>query len=341
MIDRARAQAIGGLAYGLELAAASAEAIAGLRVVPTRYVPLPELSQAALGEVTTAFGDVVLRWSSAGPADFTVRARRGDKLRRINPIPACLSEDDREAALREARAVMPKHVTGAVLQPRIDVEAGCLFDAEIDHQRTEIEFRTTTARLLAIGSHEPSFEAIGQDPRLPASGQAAALGVSLRQLRDCLPPHPFGWHVEGLLIPDSERALIVQLRPIPADRPRDDRPLSATGAMARTRFVWGVFDLWVDVHSGGAYDRDGVPLHLEVRATTPPSLEPALVAALSRGSGAILVNRSGGSRLTHEPFHLPAVELRGRFVAVYMPPGLPPRVRIRSDGDTAVFEARD
>jgi len=336
VIDFARVRTLGGLAYGLELAE-EAMHDQPVCVVPWAFVPLADLSASAMLEASRSLGSMVLRWSDAKEDEFTPTAHRGDKQRQINAIPAGQSIEQLNALTEAAAANMPATAAGAVLQKSLDPSPGCLFDLEVSNTKAEIELRTNSARLLVSKGSDAYVERIGSDERLPDRRTAECIIETFTSIVERLPTSRTGWHVEGAWIPSDTLLQILQLRPIPGDRPSTEPIPADFRSVAMTRFVWGVFDLKLFMDERRAFGSDGEHVAVVVRDRHVTRLEDNVVAGLATSEPVLLLNRGGGFRLTHEPFNLPEVKLRARFLAAHLPEAAERTSRIVSDGNTAYF----
>lgn len=336
VVDFTRVRSHGGLAYGLELARDSSLDLP-VRVVPWIFVPTHDVNARSIGEASELLGSMVLRWSDAKPEEFTAIARRGDKHRATNRIPAGASPADLGVLAEAAVAVMPPGAVGAVLQQAIDVSSGCLADIEIRDGTVEVEFRTDLARVLVRRSAgDCVIEAIGSDPRMPNPATIDELIAHLTTMASCLPSTEHGWQLEGALQGGSDSFAVLQLRPTPGDRHRiHSRPSAAW--TESTGYVWGVFDFLVDALESTAIDVNGDPVAMFVREHAVDTFEPGALTALEAGRPVLVLNRASGFRLTHESFNLPAAHLRAGFYAAHVPRGVSERFRVVSDGDTARF----
>lgn len=336
MIDIARVVSQGGLAYGLELAERAAEGLP-IRVAPWMFVPMAQLEPLFVHQLSADLGSMVLRWSDAKDGEFTHHARRGDKRRRINPVPADSSIDQLRDAIAVAAATKPPTAPGAVLQQTLDLERGCLLDIEVHDTRMEAEIRTGSARLLFSQSGSGvEVETVGRDPRLPSVDALESRLSHLTEMVGRLPRTDIGWHIEGALMETEPLTWILQLRPTPADRSVVNRRVP-TSVCDRTLFVWGVFDLDVDLRYPHARTADGTSVAVEVRDDVQVELESTIIRSLQAGGHGILLNRASGFRLTHEPFNLPEAGLRRRYYAAHLPPSIGRRFRVMSDGTVAYF----
>jgi hypothetical protein len=337
MIDRDRIRERGGLAYGLELAELATREPSS-QVVPWAFVPLSDLTPAAIIEQSKTLGPLVLRWSDGKPDEFTAAAHRGDKRRQINAIAADARIERVRELITEAVAAMPATTAGAVLQQQLDLSSACLFDLEVDEDRADVELRTSRARVLACGHDgRAGFEQLGADDLLPDQVEANQVLSRLVSDLDRLPRSPSGWHLEGAWSRTSDTIAVLQLRPIPLDRPTLEAVLPPASCWATTRFVWGAFDLTVDLSECTAEGPDGAPVAVVVRDHAATAMERRVTERLAAGDTVLVVHRESGFRLTHEPFNLPDVGLRSRFLAVHVPPTSDQRLRITSDGDYACF----
>ena len=337
MIDLGGVRTRGGLAYGLELAQ-MAIPDSGIRVAPWVFVPLTDLSGESLLEVSSRLGPMVLRWSSAKDGEFTANSRRGDKTRQINAVPINQTVSQLSAIAENARRVTPLATVGAVLQQSLDWSAGCLFDIEVCDEGVDLELRTNAARiLLRRDCSGLNLEKIGEDRRLPGLADAQAVIDRVIEMVARLPRSRTGWHIEGAWIPERDHFDVLQLRPVPDDRPSARSSTVASGSVASTRFVWGAFDLDVDLSSRSAVSSDGLRVVTVLRAHSVTELEETIVANLAGQRTVLLLNRISGFRLTHEPYNLPEADLRSRFLSVHVPALIQRSFRVLSDGDTAYF----
>jgi hypothetical protein len=336
MNARADIQQRGGLAHGLALAADATHGLP-LTTVPWTFVPIRQLDPARVWEARSRMGPLVLRWSVTSPDEFTSRARRGDKARQINRLDGRTLEEV-AVELASARLATPPEAAGAVLQQAIDFGSGCLFDVEIVERAVDFEFRTPTARLLVCQAYDCEVsEPIGEDPRLPGSEAISTVLGHLRMMARRLAPTEAGWHVEGGMTPSE--TFILQIRPVPSDRPTSTPLAEPAGTWDRTRYVWGSFDVVVDLDHNLAIAADGQPVTLFVRELPVDTIEEDVHLALATGQRTLVLNRAGGFRLTHEPANLPASNQRDRFLTVHLRSRKHSRFRIVSDGSTAYFTA--
>lgn len=337
MIDFAGIRERGGLAYGLSLAEDAARGLP-IQIAPWTFLPLAELRPESVHAISARMGSLVLRWSAAGPDEFTSRARRGDKPRQINAIGASQPIEQVAKEIHAATLAMPTAATGAVLQQALGLSNGCLFDLEVTGHGIDVEFRTATARLLVGRNAGPTqVEQIGEDFRLPGLSETASVIDHMTAMVTRLPLSESGWHFEGALTPSPAAIWILQLRPTPTDRPTADRIGNIPEAWDSTRYVWGVFDVEVDLDNNRATLSDGSLAHLSIREYPQCSLERPVQETLKAGGRALVLNHVSGFRLTHEPFNLPAAIARDHFYSVHLRTSCNRRFRVASDGDTAYF----
>lgn len=327
----------GGLAYGLDLLDKVTDGLP-IKISPWTFVPLDKIKPPRIHAMAADRGRLVLRWSTAGCDEFTHRAKRGDKKRQINAIECTGTVARTNRAIAAARDTMPQDTVGAVLQQYVDLSSGCVFDVEFSSTGVEIEFRTPYGRMLFIRREESEWlEKIGADPRLPNRDEASSVVDQLCTAAARLPATDRGWQFEGAIVPGSHDIWMLQARPTPDDRPRANGILRLDEHLAATHFVWGVFDLEIDLDSGQTTHAEPNDVHLHVRNEPSTEMAPAVLQVLEIGGRAIVLDRTGGFRISHERFNLPDVIARNGYYYAHLPTLHQSRFRVRSDGDTAYF----
>jgi hypothetical protein len=275
---------------------------------------------------------------------FSSNSRRGrdsSNGRRIAQGSTASNADQKMSEVWEGR---PAGTVRLALQQLINfTDRHALVYLDICPELTWLEYVQGLSRLLV--AYDPHWrevyrEKCGPDGLWPSPDQISCLRACMEDFQSRLGRMIPRLNLEGVFADSDTGLQLLQLRPVPGDRPYDEigltppTPFYGDRCVWRTRFVWGAFDLFLD-----AWQPVDPGTNVMIRTSPERSFTDGdrLSAEVGPG-GLLLIDTVSGFRLTHEPWYLPPVGKRQGYAFMHVPqrildayPGN--SLRIFSNGD--------
>ena len=237
----------------------------------------------------------------------------------------------------------PNGTLAIVFQELADLSViGVLVHAYIQQETITLEIIYNTGRMLMIFDDHVLIhnEISGAFPFhvFPLEHGFYILELLIK-LRDFLYDNNEGWNIEGFWETQKGHFKVFQLRPIPMDRPSDCVKIFSLENSIRpewsTRFTWGKFDITLPENQKD-WQKNGIIL----RKAHEKCLPNIVTERIQAKQPVLLIDALEGFRLSHEPWNLPAYDLRENYNYVYIPELIVntmngSSINIHSNGDVA------